>query len=264
VKERNVMAIVKMQDLLEAGVHFGARASRWNPKMKPYIYGKRSKIHIIDLRETVKGLIRACKFLENTTAKGKKVVFVGTKRQACDAIRSEAQRAEQYFVAERWLGGTLTNLKTVRRRVTRLEELEALEESGELAEFSKKMISQINRERRKITRNFEGIRDMKQLPAALVLVDPTEEKIALKEAMKLDIPVVAIADTDCDPDPVDFLVPANDDAFRSVHLLLGAMADACLRGQEKGREAAMVAARSAEGAAQVGAVSFGGDDENEA
>jgi small subunit ribosomal protein S2 len=259
------MAIVKMQELIENGVHFGARASSWNPKMKPYIYGKRSKVHIIDVRETLRGIIRASKFLENLTATGGKVVFVGTKRQAREAVRSEAQRADQFFVAERWLGGTLTNIQTVRQRVIRLEELEALEESGAIEEFSKKMVSQINREKRKITRNFEGIREMKKLPDALVLVDPDEEDIALSEAMKLGIPVVAVADTDCDPDPIDFLIPANDDAYRSILVCLQPLADACLRGTEKERETQMMAAREkGEGPAQVdanvGAMSFGGEE----
>ncbi|MBN1257394.1 MAG: 30S ribosomal protein S2 [Planctomycetes bacterium] len=271
------MAIVKMQELLEAGVHFGARTSKWNPKMKPYIFGSRSKVHIIDLRESLRGLIRAYKFLENLTAQNKKVVFVGTKRQAKEVVRSEAKRADQFFVAERWLGGTLTNIRTVRERVARLEELEMLETTGEIQEFSKKMISHINRERKKISRNFEGIREMKSVPGALVLIDPNEEKIALREAMKLNIPTIAIADTDSDPDLIDFLIPANDESFRSIHAILSVLANACISGAGKRKENAMLAARAAGAPGEappppaaspevkinpsVGAVSFGGDED---
>ena len=264
------MPIVSMQELVEAGVHFGARTSLWCPKMKPFIYGKRSKIHIIDLRATLSGLIRAFHFLESVVAGGKKVVFVGTKRQAQEIVRSEAIRCEQFFVAERWLGGTLTNLRTIRERINRLEELENLEKTGRLAEFSKKMISTINRERTKITRNFEGIRQMKGMPGAIVLIDPKHEDIALAEAIKLNVPVVALADTDCDPDPVDFLVPGNDDALRSIATVVKVLADACASGAQKAKENAAINARAEGGHGRpndlgpatldpnVGAVSYGG------
>ncbi|MFH0911684.1 MAG: 30S ribosomal protein S2 [Planctomycetota bacterium] len=265
------MALVKVRELLEAGVHFGSRTSQWNPKMTPYIYGKRSKIHIIDVRQTLRGLVRACKFIESVAARGEKVIFVGTKRPAQETVRSEARRAGQFFVAQRWLGGTLTNLRTIRERVARLEELEALEASGEIQRFSKKMISTINRERRKISRNFEGIREMTKMPGAVILVDPKEEHIALAEALKVGISIVAVADTDCDPEPIDFVIPANDDAIRSVEVLVRVLADACLAGTSRMSEMAMIAARggdlssagpglAAEIDASAGAVTFGGKD----
>lgn len=258
------MAIVTMQDLLEAGVHYGARSSLWCPKMAPYIHSKRSNIHIIDLRETLKGIIRSCKFLEQINAQGKRAIFVGTKRQAAEVVRTEAARAEQFFVAGRWLGGTLTNLRTIRERVGRLEELEALEANGAIQDFSKKMISSINREKTKITANFEGIREMKGQPGAIVLVDPKQEHIALAEAIKLNVPVVALADTDCNPDMVDFLIPGNDDSFRSISLIIGLLADACERGRKKQGEMAQIQERAgAQGApvaATAGAASFGGKE----
>jgi small subunit ribosomal protein S2 len=238
------MAIANMQDLLDAGVHFGSHTSRWNPKMKPFIHGKRNNVHIVDIKQTLKGLIRAYKFLENVTASGKKVVFVGTKRQAQEVVRAEAARGEQYFVAQRWLGGTLTNIRTIRERVVRLEELEALETTGQIHEFSKKMISKINREKKKISQNFEGIRNMKQIPGAMVIIDPKNEAIALAEAIKLNIPVVALADTDCDPDPIDFLVPGNDDGIRSIQTIVSVLIDGCLSGASKQKQNAALEERS--------------------
>ena len=271
------MPVVTMQELLESGVHYGARASLWCPKMAPYIHSKHSDIHIIDLRETLKGVIRACRFLEQINAQGKRAIFVGTKRQASEVVRAEAARAGQFFVAGRWLGGTLTNLRTIRERISRLEELEELEKSGAMAEFSKKMISNINREKTKISANFEGIREMKGLPGAIILIDPKNEHIALAEAMKLGVPVVALADTDCNPDPIDFLIPGNDDSFRSISLIITLMADACERGRKKYQETAQVQERAAGaqagGAQQQGrrpqrvdaaglsAASFGGKEE---
>ncbi len=238
------MPFVTLKELVEAGVHFGCNTSRWNPKMKPYIHSRQNKIHIIDLRETLRGLIRARHFLMKLAGQRKRVLFVGTKRQAADAIRSEAIRSGSHFVAERWLGGTLTNMNTMRTRMQRLEELEALEQSGQMQEFSKKMISMLTRERKKISRNFEGIREMKDMPAALVVVDPRNEHIAVAEAMKMNIPIVAIADTDCDPEPIDFLIPANDESVRSIQCLLSKLADAIVEGgrQAIGYEAAAVAA----------------------
>lgn len=258
------MADVTMQDLLEAGVHFGARSSTWNPKMAPYIHGKRSKIHIIDLKQTMRGIIRACALLKQLTSEGKQVVFIGTKRQAQDIVRTEALRSGQHFVAQRWLGGTLTNLETIRKRVKRLIELEELETGGHLQEFSKKMISSIQREKRKISRNFEGIRNMKSLPAAMIIVDPKQERIAMAEAVKLGIPTIALVDTDCDPEPVDVVIPGNDDSLRSIQLIIGAMASACCEGAGRSAEEQAIAARAVEGYADVdtnvGAVSFGGSD----
>ncbi|MHC4871106.1 MAG: 30S ribosomal protein S2 [Planctomycetota bacterium] len=257
------MAIVDMKELIEAGVHFGARASCWNPKMEPYIFCKKNKVHIVDMRETLKGIIRAYKFLEDLTSQGKRIVFVGTKRQAQDVVRTEARRSNQYFVAQRWLGGTLTNIKTVRERVQRLDELDALEESGQINEFSKKMISQINREKRKITRNFEGIREMKDVPGALVLIDPRNEQIALAEALKLNIPVIALVDTDCDPDPIDFIIPGNDDGIRSINAIVSVLADACIAGGAKRSENVMISSKDAPAVVDknVGAVSYGGDSD---
>ncbi len=226
------MAIASLKDMIEAGVHFGSAASRWNPKMKPYIHSKQAKIHIIDLRETIKGLIRAYHFLKNVTASGQKVLFVGTKRQAADVVRQEATRAEAYFVANRWLGGTLTNMNTMRHRINRLQELEGLETSGQLEQFNKKMISSLTRERKKIFRNFEGIRAMHELPGAIVVVDPGAENICVAEAVKLGIPLVGVVDTDDDPDKLDFVIPANDDAFRSIQYLLSRLADAVVAGRQ--------------------------------
>ena len=275
------MPIATLDELLEAGVHFGTRAARWNPKMKPYIHSKRSKIYIIDLRETLKGLIRAYHFLLQTTAKGKKVLFVGTKRQAADVVRQEAQRCGSFFVANRWLGGTLTNMQTMRNRILRLEELEGLEESGAIHQFSKKMISSLARERKKIHRNFEGIRQMKELPGAIVLVDPDQEHIALAEAIKLGIPTIAIADTDCNPDPVDFLIAANEDSIRSNQLILSKLADGIIEGSKRGAVQAVYAGAAKDAApaqpkeeeedkgienlpkdfSELGGFSFGGDDD---
>lgn len=226
------MAIASLKDLIEAGVHFGSAASRWNPKMKPYIFSKQNKIHIIDLRETLRSLIRSWHFLAQTAAQGKQVLFVGTKRQASDIIRQEATRCESFFVCNRWLGGTLTNMNTMRRRINRLQELEDLENSGRLQEFSKKMISSLTREKKKIFRNFEGIRNMKDVPGALVIVDPATEHIAIAEGMKLGVPLIGIIDTDDDPANLDFVIPGNDDAFCSIQYLVSKLADAVIEGKK--------------------------------
>ena len=257
------MSIVQVKDLIEAGVHFGHRASRWNPKMRPYIYGKRNLIHIIDLRETVRGLLRAFRFLTKLSASGSQILFVGTKRQAKDTIETEARRCGMPFVSERWLGGTLTNHRTIRDRLKRLAELEAmwlpsyenpakvdlvayiktmLNESGKLdihkapessviRSYSKKMISNLSRELTKIQRNLSGIREMNRLPDALVIVDPRREHIAVKEAKRMGIATVALIDTDSDPDDVDLPIPANDDSIRSVELVLAKLADAIIEGR---------------------------------
>jgi small subunit ribosomal protein S2 len=257
------VSIVQVKDLIEAGVHFGHRASRWNPKMRPYIYGKRNLIHIIDLRETVRGLLRAFRFLTKLSASGSQILFVGTKRQAKDTIETEARRCGMPFVSERWLGGTLTNHRTIRDRLKRLAELEAmwlpsyenpakvdlvayiktmLNESGKLdihkapessviRSYSKKMISNLSRELTKIQRNLSGIREMNRLPDALVIVDPRREHIAIKEAKRMGIATVALIDTDSDPDDVDLPIPANDDSIRSVELVLAKLADAIIEGR---------------------------------
>lgn len=225
--------LVTLEELIQAGVHFGHRCSRWNPKMAPYIYGKRNSIHIIDLRETVKGLIRASFFLERLVRSGGEVLIVGTKPQIKQLVRSEAERCGMHFVSERWLGGTLTNHSTIRSRLARLEELEQLEKSGESAQFTKKTLSQMAREKKKLIRNLEGIRRMHRLPQALLIIDPRREESALNECFKMGIPSVCIIDTDADPDRVDIAIPANDDAYRSVHVILAKLVDAIRRGRSK-------------------------------
>ena len=226
------MAIVSIRELIEAGVHFGHRVSRWNPKMAPYIFGKRNLIHIIDLNETVKGLIRGAHFLRNVAARGEEIVFVGTKRQARSTIEAEARRCEMHYVTERWLGGTLTNFRTILSRVKRLDELEKMEENASLYSYSKKMISALQREKRKIKRNLEGLRKMSRLPGAILIVDPHREKNAVEEAHKLGIPVVGLLDTDSDPEDLDIPIPGNDDAMRSIELVVTKMADAVLEGKK--------------------------------
>ena len=227
------MAIVDVKEIIQAGVHFGHRVSRWHPKMEPFIFGKRNLIHIVDVRETLKGIVRACNFLSQISAQGKQVVFVGTKRQAKSIVQREAERSENYYVAERWLGGSLTNLNTIRKRLKRLVELENLEETGEIEQHSKKQVSRLRRERRKIFTNLNGLRKMEKLPAALIAVDIRREHIAIREARKCGIPVIALVDTDCDPGLVDIVIPGNDDAFRSIEIILAALADALLTGKEK-------------------------------
>ncbi len=256
------MAIVQVKDLIEAGVHYGHRASRWNPKMRPYIYGKRNLIHIIDLRETVRGLLRAYRYLAQVTSKGSLVLFVGTKRQGKEIVEREAARCGMPYVSERWLGGTLTNFRTIRDRLKRLQELEALwlpsgdnskrdmaaymkgmlnesgkyelskaPETAEIRRYSKKMVATLNRELSKITRNLQGIREMNRLPDALVVIDPHRETIAVKEAQRMGVATVALIDTDSDPDMVDLPIPGNDDSIRSIELMLGKLADAVLEGR---------------------------------
>lgn len=225
------MPIVSLQELVDAGFHFGHRTSRWNPKMKPYIFGKRNLIHIINLKETVRGLITACKFLNKVSSNRDEILFVGTKWQAKDAIVAEAKRSNMHYVCERWLGGTLTNFETIRKRLKRLEELEEMENNDSIHNYSKKMISSLTRERKKITKNLEGIKNMNKLPSVLVIVDPKKEHIAIKEAIKMGIPTICLADSDCDPDLIDICVPGNDDAIRAIRLFLSKTADAVLEEQ---------------------------------
>jgi small subunit ribosomal protein S2 len=220
-----------VKDLIDAGVHFGHRASRWNPKMKPYIYGKRNLIHIIDLKETVRGLLRATKFFQRVAAANGLILFVGTKRQAAETIVEECNRSGMPYVTERWLGGTLTNFRTIRSRLERLEELESILDGEQALSYSKKMISTLTRERRKIERNLQGIRFMTRLPEALLVVDPHREHIAVAEARKLGIKVVALLDTDCDPDLVDLPIPGNDDSMRSIELVVKRLCDAIIEGK---------------------------------
>ena len=220
-----------VKDLVDAGVHFGHRSSRWNPKMRPYIYARRNLIHIIDVRETVRGLLRAKKYLGQVAGQGSLILFVGTKRQAADAVEREAERCGMPYVNDRWLGGTLTNFRTIRSRLTRLEELEKIRESEEINSYSKKAQSALNREYRKMYRNLHGIRTMNRLPECLVIVDPKKERNAVREAQKLGVATVALIDTDCDPDVVDLPVPGNDDSIRSIEILLRLMTDSIAEGK---------------------------------
>jgi len=218
--------------LLESGFHFGHRTSRWDPRMKAYIRNKKSGIHIIDLKQSLRGLIRAKHFLRNLVSTGAKVIFVGTKKQAKDICRAEADRCMQAFVSERWLGGTLTNFPTIRKRLARLEKLEDLDRSGQLAKMPKKMQAVVNRERRKIFANLEGLRRLESLPSALVIVDAKMERTAILEARKLGVPVIAIVDTDSNPEFVDIVIPGNDDSVRGIQIVLHALADSCMEGRK--------------------------------
>jgi small subunit ribosomal protein S2 len=226
-----------VQDLIEAGIHFGQRRSNWNPKMSPYIYGVRNRIHIIDIRETIKGLLLAKKFIQRVVAEGKDVCFVGTKRQARAAIEKYAKDVGMPYVTERWLGGTLTNFRTIRERLKRLEELEQLIESGEIQNYSKKMESQLLREKRKISRNLEGIRTMGRMPGAMIVVDVNKETNALREARALGIPTVCLIDTDGNPDLADIPIPGNDDSMRSIDVIIRELCEAVTQGKT-GRTAA--------------------------
>ncbi len=244
------MSNVLAQELIEAGVHYGHRASRWNPKMRPYIHGRKNLIHIIDVRETIRGLLRARKYLKQVAAAGGLVLFVGTKRQGADAVAREAARCGMPFVNERWLGGTLTNFRTIRNRLSRLEELESLLPSEAFGAYSKKMQSSLRREHRKMLRNLGGIRTLSRLPECLVVFDPKKEKNAVSEARKMGIPTVALIDTDCDPDLVDLPIPGNDDSIRSIELVSARLADAIAEGRALTATEAQVAAEGAEGAAE--------------
>ena len=221
---------VPMKKMLEAGVHFGHQTRRWNPKMKPYIFGARNGIYIVDLQKTVGLFKTAYDFIVDTVANGNSVIFVGTKKQAREAIIEESERAKQFCVYHRWLGGMLTNFKTIRHSIDRLKELERMEEDGSMTLRTKKEQLMLQREYTKINRNLGGIKDMGRLPGAIFVVDPKREKIAVAEANRLKIPVVAITDTNCDPDPIDYVIPANDDAIRAIRLITAKIADACLEG----------------------------------
>ena len=224
------MTTLSIKEFLEAGVHYGHRTSRWHPRMAPYIYGKRKGIHIIDLRQTIRGMAKARRFLGQLASEGQPILFVGTKRQAAGVVREEVGRRGLAYVADRWLGGMLTNFQTVRKSLGRLEELERLEQSGEINNHSKKMISMLQREKRKILRNLEGVRNLTRLPGALVVIDPKRDKIAIREAVKLHIPVVALIDTDSDPQDIDICIPCNDDSIRSLQVVLGYLIEAVDQG----------------------------------
>ena len=231
------MGVVSMKQLLEAGVHFGHQTRRWNPKMAPYIFTERNGIYIIDLQKTVKKLDEAYAFIKSVAENGDNVLFVGTKKQAGDSIKEEAVRAGAYYVNARWLGGMMTNFKTIQRRIGRLAQLHAMQEDGTFDLLPKKEVVKLELEIEKLEKYLGGIKEMKKLPGALFIVDPRKEKIAVSEAKKLGIPVVAIVDTNCDPDEIDYVIPGNDDAIRAVKLIAGAMADAIIAARQGTAEA---------------------------
>jgi len=230
------MPQITMRELLEAGVHFGHQTRRWNPKMKPYVFGARNGIYIIDLQKTVDSARKACDFAVKVTGEGKKVLFVGTKKQAKEVVEEEAKRAGMYFVTNRWLGGMLTNYQTVKASIDRLKKIEALKESEAWGETPKKEQSRLDRELEKLKKSLGGIEEMKKLPGALFVIDTEKEHIAVKEAKKLGIPVIAVVDTNCDPSNVTHVIPGNDDAIRSVRLFSRLIADSCLEGTKAFQE----------------------------
>jgi len=234
------MAVVSMKQLLEAGVHFGHQTRRWNPKMAKYIFTERNGIYIIDLQKTVRKLEESYNFIRDISVEGKSVLFVGTKKQAQSSVKEEAERAGAYFVNARWLGGMLTNFRTIRGRVERLYQLKRMAEDGTFDLLPKKEVTKLSLEIEKLEKYLGGVAEMKALPGALFIVDPRKERIAVSEAKKLGIPIVAIVDTNCDPDEVDFVIPGNDDAIRAVKLIAGAMADAIIEGREGKMGAAAV------------------------
>ncbi|MDN7244193.1 30S ribosomal protein S2 [Planococcus shenhongbingii] len=237
------MSVISMKQLLEAGVHFGHQTRRWNPKMKKYIFVERNGIYIIDLQKTVRKLEEAYSFMKQVGEEGGKVLFVGTKKQAQDAIKEEAERSGNYYINQRWLGGTLTNFGTIQKRVSRLKQIERMEEDGTFDVLPKKEVVQLKKEHERLVKFLGGIRDMSSLPDVMFVVDPRKERIAVAEAIKLNIPIVGIVDTNCDPDEIDYVIPANDDAIRAVKLLTGKMADALLESKpEEDEEAPAVAA----------------------
>ncbi len=240
------MGVVSMKQLLEAGVHFGHQTRRWNPKMAQYIFTERNGIYIIDLQKTVKKLEEAYNFVRDVAANGDTVLFVGTKKQASESVKEEAERAGVHYVNARWLGGMMTNFKTIRRRIDRLEQLRKMEEDGTFDLLPKKEVIKLNLEIERLEKFLGGIKTMKKLPGALFVVDPRKEKIAVSEAKKLGIPVVAIVDTNCDPDEVDYVIPGNDDAIRAVKLISQTMANAILEGREGQQDAAEETAEEAQ------------------
>lgn len=243
------MAVVSMKQLLEAGVHFGHQTRRWNPKMAEYIFTERNGIYIIDLQKTVKKLEEAYSFVRQLSEEGKPVLFVGTKKQAQDSVREEAERAGAYYVNARWLGGMLTNFRTIRRRIDRLNQLKTMEEDGTFDLLPKKEVVKLRLEIEKLEKFLGGIKDMRQIPGALFIVDPRKERIAVAEAKKLGIPIVAIVDTNCDPDEIDYVIPGNDDAIRAVKLISATMANAIAEGRE-GRMGAAAAQEKEEAQAE--------------
>jgi small subunit ribosomal protein S2 len=226
------MGVVSMKQLLECGVHFGHQTRRWNPKMKPYIFTERNGIYIIDLQKTVKGLEKAYDFVREIAKSGGSLLFVGTKRQAQDPIREEALKAGQFYINQRWLGGLLTNFTTIRRRVTRMVELQKMEEDGTINRYPKKEVVKLRKEREKLEKYLSGIREMKDIPDALFVIDPRRESIAILEGRKLGVPIISIVDTNCDPDLIDYPIPGNDDAIRAIELVVRLMSDAFIEGRQ--------------------------------
>ena len=240
------MAVISMKQLLEAGVHFGHQTRRWNPKMAKYIFTERNGIYIIDLQKTVRKVDEAYNFIRSVAEEGKSVLFVGTKKQAQEAVKEEAERAGQFFVNERWLGGMLTNFRTIQNRINRLKELETMEADGTFDVLTKKEVMQLRHEMDRLEKYLGGIKEMNRLPGALFVVDPRKERIAVAEARKLHIPIVAIVDTNCDPDEIDYVIPGNDDAIRAVKLLTARLADAILEGNQGAESSEDAAAEDAE------------------
>lgn len=237
--------VVTMKELLEAGVHFGHQVKRWNPKMKKYIFGERNGIYIIDLQKTMRGLEDASRFVRETAATGAPILFVGTKKQAQDAIQEEALRAAAFYVNQRWLGGMLTNFSTIKKSIGRLKAIEKMKEDGTYDALSKKEVASLEKERLKLERNLSGIKEMNDLPGAVFVIDPKKEKIAIAEARKLSVPVVAVVDTNCDPDEVDYVIPGNDDAIRAIKLIASKMADSVVEGRAVVTKAAEAEAEKA-------------------
>jgi small subunit ribosomal protein S2 len=235
-KKEDIMLSINMKQLLEAGVHFGHQTRRWNPKMKPYIFGARNGIHIIDLQKTVRLFRTAYDFTAKIVSEGYPVLFVGTKKQAHDSIVEESERCGMFFMVNRWLGGTLTNFQTIKKSINRLKELEAMKNDGTVNRYTKKEALKMDKELEKLEKNLGGIKNMDELPGALFVVDPKREKIAVNEAKKLGIPVVAIADSNCDPEAIDFLIPGNDDAIRAIRLICSKIAEACIEGHSIAEE----------------------------
>lgn len=244
------MAVISMKQLLEAGVHFGHQTRRWNPKMKPYIFTERNGIYIIDLQKTVKKVEEAFNFVRDTVANNGTILFVGTKKQAQDSVRDEAERCGQFYINQRWLGGTLTNFNTIQKRIQRLKDLERMEEDGTFDVLPKKEVILLRKEMDRLEKFLGGIKEMKELPDAVFIIDPRKERIAIAEARKLNIPIVAIVDTNCDPDEIDYVIPGNDDAIRAVKLLTGKMADAVLEANQ-GEEMAAPAEEETEAARET-------------
>ena len=244
------MSVISMKQLLEAGVHFGHQTRRWNPKMAEYIFTERNGIYIIDLQKTVKKIEEAYAFIKEVAESGKEVLFVGTKKQAQDSIKEEAERVGMYWVNARWLGGMMTNFKTIKKRIDRLEQLTKMEEDGTFDLLPKKEVINLKAEREKLEKYLGGIKDMNKLPGALFVVDPRKEKIAIEEAKKLGIPVVAIVDTNCDPEDVDYVIPGNDDAIRAVKLIASTIANAIIEGKQ-GVDALPVVEETEENAEEI-------------